>query len=128
LNYQCLSSTSGTLTYDLTGAANGTYTGQAILFNNNSYSNILKTITITIGTPSRFGHIGFNGIVPAIVLIGTLFAIGIAAGSLPYALILGVIGISISYAFGLANFAIGVIMSLIGIAIIIWIFSRRRTG
>lgn len=123
----CLDSTSGNLAYSLTD--NSTYVGEAQFYLTSNYSNQFQTVKrIIIGgtKPERFSKIGNFGIIPAILLIGTLAMIGIAMGSIVAASLLTIAGIVVSNLFGLVYFSPVVMYSLIALALVIAFMSRRK--
>lgn len=126
-DYFCTTSTSGSISSTVT--ENGTFIGQAIFVQTTSegtYSTVVKQIIVTIGTPERFEKLGLSGLIPGLIIVGTLTLIGIASGSVIFAVMLLGAGVVVSYVIGFINIPFAAIMSLVAIVIIIAFLATRR--
>lgn len=125
---ECLSSTSGSLAYQIT--ANGTYIADAIIILSSEYDSveyIVDTITITIGKPERFTTMAGHGYVAGLLTIGTLAFIGVAVGSIFLAIVLILVGILVCWILGWIYFSPTVMFSFIGLGIVIMFLARRKS-
>jgi hypothetical protein len=126
----CSNLTSNTLTFNIGTYGNSTFFATGVASANSTGTTVYKlldskTITIRSG-PDRFSIIGRAGQAISLVFIGTLAMIGIASGSIPFGLLLIVVGFIALNLVGLANFTYSFIVSMISIIVLVAISLQRR--
>lgn len=127
LSYQCSTTAAAVLSYQIT--QNGTFVGQALFTQNNSqgtFTGVVDQIIVTIGKADRFVTIGLRGLVPGLLLIGTLTIIGLSIAG-PFGGATGlIVSILAVFLIGFINFPPTVIYSIIAICILITFLASRR--
>ena len=123
--YSCVSSSSGTLSYEIED--DGTYIIRAIFRLTSEYDSVEQVVDEIIrqGTSERFTIIGKFGQVISLLLIGTSATLGVAIGSIPLGLGLIAVSLVLVNLMGWLNITGSVLYGLISIIILIAINLRR---
>lgn len=124
----CLSTTSGTISYLLSG--NGEYQVYGIIYLNSAYnvSQITDHLNIRLGTPTLTKTVSPYGKVISFIIIGTCGAIGVAAGSIILGCILIILAALTTMYLGWLNITWGIIWGIIIIIILILARLSRRNA
>ncbi len=125
--YDCTTSVSGTINYQLNGSGEYNILGTIELLPLYNVSRIVDTLSERLGTPELAATISRFGKVLSLLFIGTSSAIGMAAGNPYYGLVLLIVSIIGSMKMGWLNITESILWGFISIGIII-IFRISRKG
>lgn len=129
LSTQCIQTTSGTLTYQLT--QNGTYVAQGIARLNSNYSNaeqMIDSMMVTLGVPSRFTTHGTSGYVISMILFCAAALIGVSSGSVLIGMFMQVVVLYLVNKLGWLNISTSVLITFISVLVMIGFTLKRRNA